>query len=681
MTAGSPVPAEVAPQQPLLERLGRLRDSRAVVVLALVVLALINALWFSAFNFHTIMGDDLSAWVFYNQNPSFHDLFLTASGGKYRPVVTAVQYLLFHEFSANYQLWVTFNLALNFLIVCLVFALIRRVTRGGSVLAFFGSLLYITSRFSYYNILQLNGVMEALCILLLVLIIWVTLDFLEGQSRWPGFALAGLFVLITLTHERFIVLLPFLLLVVLFKRGIPWRLRGSLLALMCVPPLLNVILKLFVFNTEFLVGTAGQIISLDPIQVLEFMAQGVANMFWINVGPDYLSGINWSEMGNGARFIVTLVVFALLLLAVLSVIRVRRTSDRRTRLRELRGFALFLVLFLSLLLAASVTIRQEYRWLYAPFVVALVYFCYLFARLPGRVQPKYVVLAVLCVCAVGADLYYRDNQNAVFFIRSEHQADSAYDASMQRYGPEMRDRTIYVENSPEVRWIFGGTSFLAPYLGVDYQKIVWVDNIWDVSSLPGLDRDHSLVLQLDQATWSLVDVTDQVLGDARRQLDPLTNATNTSPDANVTATVTALAPPGHSGNSLTVSATGDSSSSRGSWKSCAVGPQDLSTFDADAIFSVQRRVTSETNLTHWVILFSFATSTDWAEYELYDPATASVDTWQEIDFQKGAPIATNGTVDWSAWSGAVSFFANVSGPYTGDIMVRDLRFGKSPSGK
>lgn len=506
----------VGSHQPVLcgvQRAAPLAASGAVAVFALLLLALMNALWFNGFDFHTIMGDDLYAWAFYSQGPTFHGLFLDEVGGKYRPVFTAVQYVLFRQFSADYQAWVAFNIALNFLIVILVFTLIRRLTRGDTIIAFLGALLYVTARFSYYNILQLNGLLEALCILQLVIIMYLAVEFLEGQGCWPGFALVGLYLLITLTHERYVVLLPFLLLLVLFKTGITWRLRGLLLAIMFGPPLLNVLLKRLVFDTQFLMGTGGQTIGFDPVQVLKFLVKGVANMFWINWGPDYLSGLTFSSTSGSVRVLVAIIAMAVLAVAILSVVRVVRSPQQQTRVGELGGLVLFLVLVCSLLLAASITIRQEYRWLYAPFVVCVVYFCYQYGRLPGRRQLLHIALAGLCAMAVVTDTYYRGHQDNVFFIYGERFADSGYEGTIGAYGTAVRDRTIYVEESPDLQWVFGIDLFLSPYLGIDYRKITWIDDVWNVSTSPGFDPAKSVVFRIDWPSRSLVDVTEQVVSE------------------------------------------------------------------------------------------------------------------------------------------------------------------------
>ena len=487
-----------------------LATSGASAVLSLLALFAVNFLWFSTFGFRTIMGDDLYAWSFFTGHPTFRELFLNGSGGKYRPVTNLVQYVLFQAFSSDYRSWVAFNTILNCMIVAVLFLLIRKLTRGDSVIALLGCLLYVTSRFSYYNILQLNGVIEALGLLFLVLIMYTTVRFYAGSSPWPGFVLAGLFLLITLTHERYLALLPFLLLVPLLHQSLSRRSKVSLMALMCVPFVLNVVLKQFVLGSTLLMGTGGQGIAFSPLQVVRFVAFGLANVAWVNAGPVYLSGIPFWRMDARWQALVLVIFGALLALVVWMIVRIMRTRDPAVRRRELQGFVLWIVLFVSLLLAASITIRQEYRWLYAPFVVMVVYFCYQYARLPMRAALRYGLLAIICILAVTADGYYKSHEGSVFFMYAEAIADSAYDATIGAYGQGMRDRTVYVENTRDIHWILGEDLFLSPYLGRDYRRIVWVDSFAQIDPAT-TDRTSRLFFRVDWSRNRLVDVTVEVL--------------------------------------------------------------------------------------------------------------------------------------------------------------------------
>lgn len=55
--------AESAPELLRVEEPVALRNSTALAVFALLLLGVANVVWFNSFNFHTIMGDDVYAWV------------------------------------------------------------------------------------------------------------------------------------------------------------------------------------------------------------------------------------------------------------------------------------------------------------------------------------------------------------------------------------------------------------------------------------------------------------------------------------------------------------------------------------------------------------------------------------------------------------------------------------------
>jgi hypothetical protein len=178
--------------------------------------------------------------------------------------------------------------------------------------------------------------------------------------------------------------------------------------------------------------------------------------------------------------------------------------------------------------------------------------------------------------------------------------------------------------------------------------------------------------------WRTNAVAGQIPEDERtgRQLDPLTSAAGvTYEGANIDTGVNATAPAGYAAGSLEVLATSGDVTTRGALVSC--GAEDLSVFGAQAYIRLWRRVTSVTNLTSWALRFIFSgTYNDWAQYTIATGASTP-NAWAEAVFVKALPAATNGTVDWSAWTGEVYLICGPSGAYTGELQVRDLRIGET----
>lgn len=180
--------------------------------------------------------------------------------------------------------------------------------------------------------------------------------------------------------------------------------------------------------------------------------------------------------------------------------------------------------------------------------------------------------------------------------------------------------------------------------------------------------------------WKTHAVTGQIPEDEEtgETIDLLTSATGYSADANVTATTENQQPSGYSGNSLSIQATGGSSTDRGATLTFS-SALDLSGYGAQHFFRINRRCTSVTNLVRWNIRFIFASGSDYAEHQLF-AAADTINTWSEVYPFKGNPLATAGTVDWSNVT-AIRFWADVSGAYTGNLQVRDLRVGTTANNK
>ena len=75
----------------------------------------------------------------------------------------------------------------------------------------------------------------------------------------------------------------------------------------------------------------------------------------------------------------------------------------------LQAFLWFGLLAGGLLAGASVTFRQEFRWLYAPYVVALLFWAYAAVRTPRRAMAR-VAFAALVASSVVNDAYLRSHR-------------------------------------------------------------------------------------------------------------------------------------------------------------------------------------------------------------------------------------------------------------------------------
>lgn len=411
--------------------------------------------WFQVLRYQSLMGDDLTLNAFLSSRASFIEkVFLSAPGEKYRPVYHGAQYVLYKLFGDHYPLYLWFNICFHGGLAVLLYGVLARITRSNWLLAFGGGLLFVTARFAYYNIAQLLGFMEALALLELLAIVWCAVRYRETRSRrWLAWALIGL-TLLLFTHERYLVVVPFLWLLVIAEPSLRWRHRIMWCIAFFAPVALNVLLKVLVFKGRFLLGTGGMSIKPDAASILRFWLAGMLNVFGINRGWDSLSIHDFPTLPplhRGAGIVFAIAAF----LAIAAYL----WTDRREAVRIGVGWV---TLVGALVLGASVTVRQEFRWLFAPFLVSLVFWAWALERLRPRTL-AYGLSFVLVGTGVFNDWLMRKDHGNLFFTSAEVLADSFYSVSLKRYGSVGHD--FYIEPFDYCDWVLPETTFFRQFAG------------------------------------------------------------------------------------------------------------------------------------------------------------------------------------------------------------------------
>lgn len=482
---------------------------RWAAVASLVVLWTFNFLWYSGFTFKTLMGDDLWRWLTFS-DPQVLRRIIVPPGDKYRPLLDLFQYPLFKVFSANYQSWLFFNTLLNCVVIAALFLLVRRLAKGDSLVAFAAAFVYITSRFAFYSVLQVWGEMESLGLLLMLLMLHAALSYVERPRLGPGLWISALYFVTIFTDERYIVLLPFILLLFWLAEKPEGTSKWALMGLGALPLVLNVFVKKVVFNLHYLSGVEGRPITFSPMQIVQFTKDALLNVLWVSVGDSSQLGVSAQNVALGRTFVIFTIIAIVVGTIAVAWVRTIGHEDADERKREVRGAILWGVLFASLLISSAVTFRQELRWFTAAFVVLMVYFFYLYSKLHTGWTVKYGLLALLLVLVFSTDVYYRSFLHDIYYFYSQQMADSALAQTYGTYGPSIEDYSIYLDKQAGLDWILADGNFLAPYVGTNYNKVHWMDNR-DDANWAGMDRSKVLFYRLDWPNRKLVNVTDELL--------------------------------------------------------------------------------------------------------------------------------------------------------------------------
>ena len=141
--------------------------------------------------------------------------------------------------------------------------------------------------------------------------------------------------------------------------------------------------------------------------------------------------------------------------------------------------------FVSLLLSASITFRQEYRWLLSPFIVFVVMVvCSISYLFRSKIARGVVTLFIVAVGTVNGLYYARYAENTYFFM-TQKLTDSINDQIFVQYKSELNSATFVVidHGSQVFDWGIGGGLFFDVYGSGENTDIRRITEVGDKSTL------------------------------------------------------------------------------------------------------------------------------------------------------------------------------------------------------
>lgn len=485
------------------------------VLLGLATVAALNIAWFAPFPGRTLMGDDLELVLEARSGGYASDLVraLWLSGAeKFRPVLTVVLAVLTDAFGVDFTAYRIANLVLQIGNVFLVGLLAWRLSGRSRPIALAAMVIVTLSRFNIYFVMQIYGVMEGLALTFVLVMLLAVIRAYETSSR-RSLAVASLcYFLAIFTHERYIVLAPFLVAATLLMSDTFRRRRDRFLwaALPLLVAFSNYGVKTWALKIHYFTAGGGQQVKFAPGQALTFMERGLLNLVGFNTGPDYLSGRNMHSLGALGVVVGLLFLAPLTVLLVATVLR-DIPGRLRGRVVVLRKYVLAGLLFGPLLFSASISFRQEYRWLYAPFVALVLGASWMLGRVPpGRLLPGLAVAAVV-LGAVGVDGYYRRYAENTYFFAGLETADSIRTEILDRHSAQLDSATVFILTHDDLTltdWYLRGGRYFELYAPGRNRDIRLVGSMETAATAENV---RGTVLAFDYRTDSVVDVTSDFL--------------------------------------------------------------------------------------------------------------------------------------------------------------------------
>ena len=353
-------------------------NRRVDLVQAAVAVAIISAvsLWqFGNWLPRVFFGDDLAVYVAWQKDAfvsTFSQMIFEQGWEKYRPIFQAALGLLFRRFDNHYLAYVVASFIVHIVCAVAVLALAHRLA-GRVGLALCAAIAFATLRFSYFNF-TLLGPIESLSLLFFLCSLWQSLNLFDPSKPVRPVADALLLVafagLAMFTHERYLALTPWLVLVIIWSPWIEWQ-KIVLSLIACAPAAANLLYKHFILNVRVAVGTAGQGLTFNLHDAASHLAQAGLSIIGINAGPVYLVGHPITSLRDPALWAAVVFIVTGAIVAFLGIRAARQTSQYRLR------WAILAVLAAGALITpVLLTIRVEQRWLTASAAIMLLLLCW-----------------------------------------------------------------------------------------------------------------------------------------------------------------------------------------------------------------------------------------------------------------------------------------------------------------
>lgn len=401
--------------------------------------------------------DDITYWTIYNTTTA-GKFIMNNFTNKCRPVYNVVIWCLYKIFGENIGYFQVANLLISFLIACVIFFMAKNLSKD-TLIGFFISIAYIVSRFAYYQISQVFGIMEAMALLFAILVLYNLqkfLDFENGGDR--SYYIASLFYgLICFTHERYMTLVFIFIIVYLLKEKFN-KLDKRRLRLILIPVGIFIfslsVRKYFIGSFGF-EGTSGTSLTdtVNIMQIFTFIGSQIGYIFGVNLGEIYLNGIRFENVSPGIYTLIIVSLLAIIMtLSLFIKIIMKNSLEKR---KYVNKFSVFICFIGICIVSSSITIRVEMRWIYVSFTAMLLLFAYMLGVIKnnlGLLNFKYspnitIILAVVYIITLfPTELYYRSYYPNLYYWQTQKSYNSLYDLSVKKYEKSFWTSNIVIIN-------------------------------------------------------------------------------------------------------------------------------------------------------------------------------------------------------------------------------------------
>ena len=462
--------------------------------------------------------DDLYFWSCYGEQGFLQYVFPLGST-RFRFLYYLAAWLEMAVVGNHVNWFVPFNILLNTAVAWSVYLIGRRLSRSKGI-GFLCGFMYLISRMAYYQIGQVLGLMETMALWMAIGILWYLYRYMNGEDGKEGrkyyYLSCALYFGVCFVHERYMVLFPLLLLVLLIKRSknlVEWA--AGLVSFLLVQ-----VIRAFTIGSVLPAGTGGTQVA-DTFSLADTVRYGlsqIAYVFGMNAGPEHLNGRPWGQSPLSIRILVLLADMAVAVIVLGFLIKVIKDKRKDVKGKVLCNLALFLLFIGACIASSSVTIRVEMRWVYVSLTAALLLLAYMYGVLTEGVKPELYLkrlwpwgAAFICYVflMLPVELFYRAQYPNLYLWPSQLRYNSLAEETYGRYGDSLFGKNIYIIGNSYEMSDFTASTFFKVFdkeRTAEGTSVEFIDSIRDI----GLVDDRMLVLREDPEHNGFQDITQFV---------------------------------------------------------------------------------------------------------------------------------------------------------------------------
>lgn len=464
--------------------------------------------------------DDLYMWSTYGEE-SFINYVFPLGSTRFRPVYWFLAWIELGIIRNNITWIVTFNIIFAAAIAIFIYIFAKKLS-GSRIVSVLMSVIFLSSRFSYYNISQLLGFMEALCLAFLLAVLYLLYTYMTQEGKENNLYIAVvMYILISFTHERYMLLLPLFIYAIFIKKGKLLNYIFPLLAFGFIQ-----VMRFIFIGTVLPAGTSNTKV-VDTFNMKDGIKNAFAHVLYmigINDGPEHLNGVPWADTALIIKYSVGFSILILLIIFTLYIYKLTKNIKKKHSFWDSISSALFYLIAICLCIASSsVTIRVELRWVYGPFICALLLLSYVYGEIK-RLKlvnadnildmdfNNYMPLALVvlwCVSILPMDLYAHTKYHNIYIYQYQSRYNSLADASFGKYKEEIFDKDIYIIGNYYEMSEFTANNFFKVFdkhKKADGLSVHFIDSYRDLGQI----SQNMLVLKEEIANNAFTDVTDMI---------------------------------------------------------------------------------------------------------------------------------------------------------------------------